>query len=311
MYIRPVPVLIVVVAIAFVMVISAAGRYMNARIAIEEAATANVLRSLQITSLRTSHLENQVGLLVADNKTVQEQLAQETQKRVAAEQEQVAQQAQAQQQINKLTKELDAAKSPDIAALVQNWRLRIALIGCSFDLPNGSTVQGQGSGVLLSSSPTYTLTTNRHVVVHQGVTADFCIIKFPGDTETTLVNTEAIRPSPNGEDWATVDFKPSTVVASRKLSSAPRCTRKASAGESILILGYPTIGSRDDVTATEGIVSGFENNYYITSAKVERGNSGGAALLSKEGCYLGAPTYVGAGQVETLARILDQSVIGK
>jgi len=74
-------------------------------------------------------------------------------------------------------------------------------------------------------------------------------------------------------------------------------------------LGYPTVGSRQDITATEGIISGFDGNYFITSAKVEEGNSGGIAVSVKEDCYLGIPTYAEIGNVESLARILDFTVI--
>jgi hypothetical protein len=69
-------------------------------------------------------------------------------------------------------------------------------------------------------------------------------------------------------------------------------------------LGYPSVGAREGITATDGIISGFDKPYYITSAKIERGNSGGAAIHVKNNCLLGLPTLVVAGQVESLARIL-------
>ncbi len=86
-----------------------------------------------------------------------------------------------------------------------------------------------------------------------------------------------------------------------------RCTRKPSEGEEVVILGYPVIGSQEDITITKGIISGFEGDYYITDAKTDQGNSGGAAILLKDNCLLGLPTYVITGEMETLARILDIS----
>ena len=83
------------------------------------------------------------------------------------------------------------------------------------------------------------------------------------------------------------------------------CEQKPNLGDGVVVLGYPGIGSTNSVTATEGIISGFDGDYFITSAKVEQGNSGGAAILSKEDCLLGIPTYASLGQVESLARILD------
>ena len=56
-------------------------------------------------------------------------------------------------------------------------------------------------------------------------------------------------------------------------------------------------------------MSGFESNYFVTSAKVERGNSGGTAVLLKNNCFLGVPTFVQSGALESLARILDVNVL--
>jgi len=80
-------------------------------------------------------------------------------------------------------------------------------------------------------------------------------------------------------------------------------------GDEIIILGYPTIGSQDDITVTRGIISGYDGDYYITDAKIEHGNSGGVAILLKDNCYLGIPSYTISGEAESLARILDGGVI--
>ena len=76
-------------------------------------------------------------------------------------------------------------------------------------------------------------------------------------------------------------------------------------GEAVVVLGYPGIGSDTDITATEGIISGYEDTYYVTSANIDHGNSGGAAILLKDNCFLGIPTYVESGELESLGRILD------
>ena len=47
------------------------------------------------------------------------------------------------------------------------------------------------------------------------------------------------------------------------------------------------------------------------TAKVEKGNSGGAAISLEDDCYLGTPTYSLAGEIESLARILDVRVLQK
>jgi len=73
-------------------------------------------------------------------------------------------------------------------------------------------------------------------------------------------------------------------------------------GDALVVVGYPTIGG-PTVTLTEGIVSGFEDDFIKTSAKIELGNSGGAAF-HYSGCWLGIPTQAIKGQIESLGLIL-------
>lgn len=53
------------------------------------------------------------------------------------------------------------------------------------------------------------------------------------------------------------------------VKSKKSCSTRAPAGSEIVVLGYPGIGSRSSITATKGIISGFDDNHYITSAKIE------------------------------------------
>ena len=77
-------------------------------------------------------------------------------------------------------------------------------------------------------------------------------------------------------------------------------------GEKVFVFGYPSVGG-DSLTVTDGIVAGVENDgstrYYKTSAKIEHGNSGGAAIL-ENACFLGIPTLAIRGSIESLAYIL-------
>ena len=74
-------------------------------------------------------------------------------------------------------------------------------------------------------------------------------------------------------------------------------------------MGYPGIGTQGGITATEGIVSGIENQYYVTSAKIDQGNSGGLAVLVKDNCFLGIPTWAKLGVIESLGRIISGQYI--
>ncbi|HEY4489236.1 MAG TPA: serine protease [Candidatus Paceibacterota bacterium] len=80
-------------------------------------------------------------------------------------------------------------------------------------------------------------------------------------------------------------------------------------GDEILILGYPWNGSSSSVTASRGVIAGFDNAYYVTDAKIEHGNSGGAAILKKDNCWLGIPTGAVVGTIESYGRILKGSYV--
>lgn len=87
-------------------------------------------------------------------------------------------------------------------------------------------------------------------------------------------------------------------------------------GEDLVVLGFPdvsgidipSLGSMAKFTATEGIISekvNFSGYYFNTSAKIEYGNSGGGAFLMNSGCLAGLPTFVRAGELESMGRILN------
>lgn len=79
-------------------------------------------------------------------------------------------------------------------------------------------------------------------------------------------------------------------------------------GDPIIVLGYPSVGG-NTITATEGVISGFEGFMIKTSAKIEHGNSGGGAFLKDQGCWFGIPTSVMQGELESLGRIINYSLI--
>jgi S1-C subfamily serine protease len=70
-------------------------------------------------------------------------------------------------------------------------------------------------------------------------------------------------------------------------------------GDYIAIAGYPSIGA-DTFTFTEGIVSGRVGDFVIkTDAKIDSGNSGGAALNNNNN-LVGVPTWTITGEAESL-----------
>jgi hypothetical protein len=193
-----------------------------------------------------------------------------------------------------------------LTSVIEEWHPYIAYIVCNFTYSNGTPYSMQGSGTVSKSSGSIVIVTNKHVVTDiNGYGASSCSAYFPLDPNRTpltwTTNDYYIYPN---LDFAYLPINnPTSYITNLANSVTNRCSVEPPLGEEIAILGYPTNGSKTDITATQGIISGYDGNYYVTSAKVNHGNSGGAAIDIKNDCYLGIPTYY-EGDVESLPRIL-------
>ncbi|MDP2629333.1 MAG: trypsin-like peptidase domain-containing protein [Candidatus Harrisonbacteria bacterium] len=249
-----------------------------------------------------------LGALIGENESVAEKIQEERERRLASDERANL----ASLQIAQLQTDLEEARVPNLIEIIAQWRPRVATVSCSWDLGN-AIGKSYGSAVLfpnIGKNSQTGIVTNRHVLIYKNQVADFCTVQFPADSKSYVVEKNDIELPLDSSDWAMAALpSPSTYLHQLAGSGSKRCTQDPQLGDEIVILGYPRVGSRDDITATEGIISGFDRDFFITSAKVEQGNSGGAAVLAKDNCYLGIPTFVNFGQVEALARILNQDVI--
>ncbi|MDQ5919433.1 MAG: serine protease Do [Patescibacteria group bacterium] len=87
----------------------------------------------------------------------------------------------------------------------------------------------------------------------------------------------------------------------------PPCTKEQpSISDGIRIYGFPWRAGGGNLVVTEGIISGVNRirGSYITSAKVDHGNSGGAAINTAKDCFLGIPTFI-TGESEVYGQIVD------
>lgn len=223
-----------------------------------------------------------------------------------------------------IVKEVPQSKTEsDLSSIVQQWKSRIAYINCYFYYTGGglSHVQsGSGIGLYNQIEQRISVVTNRHVVTSgddwNSWTPDYCTSQFP-DTDSRVYYTYTTNndlrkhKNPNLDVAFLWSSSPSDTLKSTLLNNPELCeaNKKALIGDKVVILGYPEIGSSEGITATEGIISGYDGDYYITSAKIEHGNSGGVAVLVKDNCYLGIPTLVAVGSIESLGRILDVNII--
>jgi hypothetical protein len=210
-------------------------------------------------------------------------------------------------------------RSFDLPAIISKWSPFLARIECSFESTQ-KNVDYLGSGFLEMSitRPFAHVLTNRHVVdLDRKIKPKTCNISLPDIKEKATISSNSIfiiNEKSTTTDVAFVDVAnrvPEIDVRAAK-SARNACDYEPRSGDRVVVLGYPSIGVRDGITATEGIISGIEGDYYVTSAKVDAGNSGGVAILigsSGESCYLGIPTFVEAGRAESLGRILKASTI--
>lgn len=194
---------------------------------------------------------------------------------------------------------------------IQKWKNLSAYVECSFSNENLiSTATGSGFIQLFtnvnSGAVTPKIITNKHVVTDiQGYTADYCNFYMYGGHSYSVSYTDFQLGS---GDWAYIPI--TSDAYSSSVSYKKSCDdNSASLGDKITIFGYPTDGSHSGVTVTTGVVSGDEGNYYVTDAKIDHGNSGGVAVLNKDDCYLGIPTWAQSGGFESFGRILKASFV--
>jgi hypothetical protein len=201
------------------------------------------------------------------------------------------------------------SQSTSIADIVSEWGPVIPIVFCNFNASNESL---EGSAILFQKGTTgiFGILTNKHIINNGISFADNCEIQFPNDPQIITVSNVNMATAPDDVDAAQIIINNPDANIKELISKSNMyfCPSPPNVGDEIVILGYPAIGSSSGITATDGIVSGYDGNYYVTSAKVEHGNSGGVAIDVKRNCDLGVPTYVDAGSLESLARILKWQV---
>ncbi len=203
----------------------------------------------------------------------------------------------------------------NLSSLVKEWSPRVVRIVCS-----DSNYVASGSGVLtrmsfpsLNESNVATLITNNHVITDEttGYSYPNCNFQITGSNQILTLYTAnaqvstsqdvAYFPAPN------VTNPPPGAQTAMSICSAS----DVEVGDKIAILGYPADGGTGQastaITVTEGIISSYDGEYYVTDAKIDHGNSGGGAILEKDDCYLGIPTWVESGGFESFGRILSAS----
>lgn len=167
--------------------------------------------------------------------------------------------------------------------------------------PVNRTMASQGSGTVVDSRGT--ILTNKHVI--EGTPG--CLVGF----------IDKYNDEPYFGDRQIADIKKISAdadIAVLKLRNPNNTTVTAidisrgnsgnlRLGNQITTYGYPAkFGTK--ITYTSGDFSGVDGNYLKTTAIIEHGNSGGGAYL-KNGTFVGMPTAVVKGSLNSLGYILS------
>ncbi len=201
----------------------------------------------------------------------------------------------------------------------------IAKVACF--LTKNKTIFGSGS--VWGVGDDYYLVTNKHVLEEADREDESCAISIARDWNAVANDVEKAYQDDNlliysldlnytyweidGFDFAITkiieDKQPLSFLDDIAMeTNETECNENLGVGEKIKIIGFPYTSSVALPTITEGIISSFEyigdSSYYITSAKIEHGNSGGMAVTNNYHCLIGIPSAVVVGDSESLGRIL-------
>lgn len=200
----------------------------------------------------------------------------------------------------------EAEQAQEITTLVNAWENRIARVECIHHKENGDSVEAKSSGVLITIGSTLHVMTNKHVLEKKKRTLQECSVSFPQrDIDDIDIPLYAITKSED-RDLAYLRIDDPQIEIAFDITQKA-CSEAPHVGDRVITLGFPKVGAEQSVTVTEGIISGLEDDYYVTSAKIEEGNSGGATIITKDNCFAGIPTLAVVGSIESLARILPIS----
>lgn len=213
----------------------------------------------------------------------------------------------------------------DLSTIVSEWSPYVVLVTCWWrDIPNN--YYQRGSSIIRYNHDTkqIDILTNRHVLTYHNNNPDECLFSTDSNHNYATSGID-FYPAANNIDAQIVAFAKNTnpierfkeydkenfayfkqIATSSPLLNPEKFCKNVAIGDKIVILGFPYTGGDfgTNITATEGIISGFDGNFYVTSAKIEQGNSGGVAISLQDNCYLGIPSNVATGHYESLGRIL-------
>lgn len=178
--------------------------------------------------------------------------------------------------------------------------------------------QSAGSGLMISNDGF--ILTNYHVVSD----AEWCLVTIPDEGtgepkeiyyssplivselsklyDIAMLIVDDVYTDEDGYSWGSY---PNTFKYFQQPES---CKDDSKLGDSIKIYGYPSTSNNYNLTITEGIISNFDGDYILTSAKIDTGNSGGLAV-DNNSCWVGIPSAILEGDYQNLGVIIPTNII--
>ena len=200
-----------------------------------------------------------------------------------------------------------------VVEIVKEWSPQVVFISCVWSSSRGEPVVGlSGSGFLTNfNDGEMAIITNKHVILYEDVySPTYCNVGFLNADTYDITDQNSFRFSADYDiGRLTLPEIKQTTRDLIKRTDGFYCPDVAEIGEKIVVLGYPGNGSKEGITVTEGIISGYDHAYYVTSAKIDHGNSGGIAISLKNNCIVGIPSASVGGKLESLGRILSSKAV--
>lgn len=207
------------------------------------------------------------------------------------------------------------ANSRSVSDIVNEWSPQVVFVDCTWYYSDQTFYMRQtGSGFLtpFDNGTTKAIMTNAHVLLdlQNKYAPSFCNITFLNGEVERVNNSKGTFGYSKIYDMAEVQLPNITPTVSALVKrSNYYCDEDPKVGDNIVVLGYPAIGATRGVTATAGIISGFDGIYAVVDAKIDHGNSGGIAVSVKDDCIIGMPTSSLGGSLESLGRILPSRIV--
>ena len=182
--------------------------------------------------------------------------------------------------------------------------------------PSGKVRIGGGSGFIIDSSGL--ILTNKHVVEGEGgKIATKCFIGFTFDPDADPTFSDIAVPSAvaKDEDVAVLKIINPSQSSYNWVDISQSSINNSKFGGKVKVVGYPAIGGAN-MTYSSGDFSGFGSqkeglgNYIKTTAVIEHGNSGGGSYIGN-GIFVGIPTFVRKGTLNSLGFLLSINKINK